>query len=357
MPTNGEVPGAQPLFFARNRVARVYDGGKLFADFFGDAPVDGKQPEEWIASTVRALNRDSADPDEGLSRLEGTDLTFRDLLAQQKDALLGPREGFEVLVKALDSAIRLPVQTHPNPEFSRKHFHSPFGKTEMWLVLQTRPDACIYFGFHERMTKAAFAAAVARSETDRDALEPLLNRIPVRPGEVYLIPSRCVHAIGAGCLMLEVQEPTDFTIQPEHWCGDYRLNAQEMYLGLDPDTALDCFDYGVFGAEAERLTRREPRLLWEADGCRVESLIDGRDTPCFGVRRVTLSGARCALDQAPALYVMTGGEGELRWEGGMRPVRRGAYFFLPYSLRGKAALLTQGRLEAVCCLPPEPTPA
>ena len=89
----------------------------------------------------------------------------------------------------------------------------------------------------------------------------------------------------------------------------------------------------------------------------MESLIDGRDTPCFGVRRMTLSGARCALDQAPALYVMTGGEGELRWEGGMRPVRRGAYFFLPYSLRGKAALLTQGRLEAVCCLPPEPTPA
>lgn len=353
MTPDWETMCEQPVFFKRNRVARVYDGGRLFADFFGDEPADSKKPEEWIASTVLALNRDSVDPREGLSLVEGTDVTFRELLERKADRMLDPGGRFDVLVKALDSAIRLPVQAHPDPAFSRKHFHSPFGKTEMWLVLQTRPGACIYYGFRDRLTKEQFAQAVARSETDRNALEPLLNRTPVQLGEVYLILARHVHAIGAGCLMLEVQEPTDFTIQPECWCGDYRLNAREMYLDLDPDTALDCFDFSVCGPEALRLCRREPRLMREADGCRAEVLVDGRDTPCFSVRRDTLRGAQCTLEDAPALYIVTEGEGELHWAGGVRALRRGAYFFLPHCLKGKASVSSKGTIQVVRCLPPE----
>jgi mannose-6-phosphate isomerase len=45
---------SRPVFFERNRVARVYRGGKLFHDFFGDPPEDGLLPEEWVDSTVRA---------------------------------------------------------------------------------------------------------------------------------------------------------------------------------------------------------------------------------------------------------------------------------------------------------------
>ena len=357
MPTDWDTLSGQPVFFERNRVARVYDGGMLFADFFGDEPTDGKKPEEWIASTVRALNRDSTDPREGLSLVEGTDVTFRALLERESGRMLGPGGRYDILVKALDSAIRLPVQAHPDPAFSREHFFSPFGKTEMWLVLQTRPGACIYYGFRDRLTKEQFAEAVAKSETDRDAMEPLLNRVPVKPGEVYLIHARHVHAIGAGCLMLEVQEPTDFTIQPECWCGDYRLNAREMYLDLDPDTALDCFDFSVCGLEALTLSRRMPRLLSDADGCRAESLIDKRDTPCFSVRRDTIRGAKCALTDAPALYIVTEGAGELNWAGGVRALRRGAYFFLPYCLKGKAELNARERLQVVRCLPPEKKPS
>ncbi len=353
MPINWEALSNQPVFFRRNRVTRVYDGGKLFADFFGDEPADGKQPEEWIASTVQALNRDSADPREGLSLIENTDVTFLELLRHCPVQMLGHTGGFDLLVKALDSAIRLPVQAHPNPAFSREHFHSPFGKTEMWLVLQTRPDACIYFGFRQQLTKVEFARAVAHSEEDRDALEPLLNRTPVHPGEVYLIPARCVHAIGAGCLMLEVQEPTDFTIQPEYWCGDYHLSEQEMYLGLDADTALDCFDYSVYGPQAAQLARRQPRVLSDAEGCLTESLIDERDTRCFSVLRYTLTHGQHMLALAPAIYIVTEGEGELCWEGGARPLRRGTYFFLPHSQTGRAFVRPQGRLYMACCLPPK----
>src|SRR3984957_5422043 len=71
-----------PIFFERNRVFRVYKGGKLFHDFFGDDAVDGNHPEEWIASSVKALNKDSTDPMEGLSIVRGTDLPFADLMRE-----------------------------------------------------------------------------------------------------------------------------------------------------------------------------------------------------------------------------------------------------------------------------------
>lgn len=71
----------------------------LFHDFLNDPAEDGNEPEEWICSAVRA--------------------------------------------------IRLPVQVHPTREFSRRNFGSPYGKAESWLILATRPDACIYFGFRE----------------------------------------------------------------------------------------------------------------------------------------------------------------------------------------------------------------
>ena len=70
-----------PLFFERNRVFRVYEGGKLFHDFFGDEAVDGNFPEEWIASKVKALNKEARSPDEGLSKIRGTGETLAALLA------------------------------------------------------------------------------------------------------------------------------------------------------------------------------------------------------------------------------------------------------------------------------------
>ena len=57
----------EPIFFERNRVFRVYQGGS-FHQFFGDPPEDGSYPEEWVASTVRALNKQSGGEYEGISR-------------------------------------------------------------------------------------------------------------------------------------------------------------------------------------------------------------------------------------------------------------------------------------------------
>lgn len=67
----------RPVFFDRNRVYRVYLGGKLFHDFLGDAPEDEFYPEEWVASTVHAMNAVSKGPFEGISMIEGTIFRLR----------------------------------------------------------------------------------------------------------------------------------------------------------------------------------------------------------------------------------------------------------------------------------------
>lgn len=333
-----------PIFFEKNRVARVYTGGKLLGDFLGDGSSDGFYPEEWIASAVRAINKDSDDPKEGVSKPIGSDLYFDELLMHNKYEMLGPQGKLRILVKYLDSAIRLPAQAHPDKEFSRAHFHSEYGKTESWIILGTRENAKIFFGFKDGVDEKAFRQAIADSEFDKDAMEKLMKSISPKVGDVFLVPAKTVHAIGAGCLILEVQEPTDFTIQPERWCGDYKLSDDEMYLGLAPDDAVKCFGFGE-----QPSAKVEPKTVYEEKGVTVECLIDRTLTPCFVINRIKCDGGSYTMNvkDSYAVYIVTAGEGEIIGEDYRHSLRQGDYFFLPYASMGQFAV--QGALEIVEC--------
>jgi mannose-6-phosphate isomerase len=337
-----------PLFFERNRVFRVYEGGKLFHDFFGDEAVDGNLPEEWIASKVKALNKVMRSPDEGLSKIRGGDETFASLLTNHPEEMTGGK-GFDMLVKILDSAVRLPAQTHPDPAFSRKHFASNHGKTECWVILATRPGAKLFFGFKEGVTESDLRQAVEKSESPGDAFSGLLQEVEAKVGDVWLIPARVAHAIGAGCLILEIQEPTDFTIQPERWCDRYRLSDQEMYLGLDKEVALSCFDLQQAGSSVLTKGRKWPRVDEDNRGYKKEALITFDDTPCFAVNRYNVKTS-CALRNL-AVYVVTKGEGELVTPVGRNVLKKGMYFFVPFAA-GKLTVCTNAGMEMVECLPP-----
>lgn len=344
---------SQPVFFEKNRVFRVYLGGKLFADFFGDESDDSFYPEEWICSSTKALNEGSTDIYEGLSTVKGTKIHFNELLEKEKELMLGNRNGLDVLVKALDSAIRLPVQAHPDKAFSRVNFNSDFGKAESWLVLATRDDACIYFGFKEGVTKEMFESAVETSETDKTAMEKLLNRIPVKTGDVYFIPAKAVHAIGAGCLILEVQEPTDFTIQPERWCGDYHLSDNEMYIGLNKETALDVFDFSYNLKRVEKECKKTPITVFNDNGCKKEILIGKNDTSCFGVERYIIENGETEHLNGPCVYVVTDGCGTLFCNEYKKEIKKGDYFFMPYSCNKTYKVKSESSLTLAACIPPE----
>ena len=322
----------KPIFFERNRVGRVYLGGKLFGDFFGDEPVDGFEPEEWIASNVKAINKVEKSPKEGISKIKDTELYFDDLLKKHPEEMLGTNRNFRVLVKGLDSAIRLPAQAHPDKAFSRKYFNSNFGKTECWVILATRPDAKIYFGFKEGVTKEQFLKVIDDSEHDANAMERLMKSIEPKIGEVLLVPAKTVHAIGAGCLILEIQEPTDFTIQPERFCGDYKLSDNEMYLGLSKEIAVECFD---FGESPDAIIK--PETVKSEKGIKVESLINEKHTDCFIINRISLSGGMFTADvkDSYAIYIVTDGEAEITGDGYGKKIGKGDYFFMPAASMGK----------------------
>ena len=323
----------KPVFFEKNRVFRVYTGGKLFADFFGDDSTDGFYPEEWVASSVRALNEGSTDEYEGVSKIAGTDLYLSEAVDKYRKELLGEREDIGILTKILDSAIRLPVQAHPDKAFSEKYFNSKYGKEESWIILATRPGAKIFYGFKDGTSMSDFIAAIEASENGGDAMEKLLCSIDVKAGDVIYIPAKMVHAIGYGCLLLEVQEPTDFTIQPERWCGDYKLSDKEMYLGLSRECALECFDM-----DKKYPAPLASKVICNKDGVLYESMIDESITTSFSVRMVTLTGGNFSLDRGAAIYVVLDGEGKITGEGYEKEIAKGDYFLLPENAKEKFSI-------------------
>lgn len=333
-----------PIFFERNRVGRVYSGGKLFSGFFGDEPVDGFLPEEWIASSVKAINKIQLHEKEGISKIENSDMYFDELLEKYPGQMCGSIGKMRILVKVLDSAVRLPAQAHPDKAFSRKYFNSSYGKTESWIILDTRENAKIYFGFKDGVDKEVFSKAIDDSKTDKDALERLMLCREPKKNDVFLVPAKTVHAIGAGCLILEIQEPTDFTVQPEHWCDEYELNDKEMYLTLTKEQAIECFDF----APAPD-TKMQPEVIFSENGTMKENLIGEKATDCFIVNRFKLNGGKCTLNVTDSygVYIVTDGCGTLEGENYKKEIKKGDYFFMPSCLMGKFTI--SGNMECVEC--------
>ena len=339
---------SEPIFFERNRVFRIYLGGKQYAKLCGDPAEDTMFPEEWVASKVRAINPKYFGERDGVSVIKGTDIYFDDLLENEKDLVLGNRK-YDCLVKYLDSAIRLPVQVHPTKPFSKTNFNSEYGKTEAWLVVDTRPNAKIYFGFNEFVGKEKFSEMEERSLEEKDIMETILNGIDAKVGDMYLINGGLIHAIGAGCTIIEVQEPTDFTIQPENWCGDYKISENEKYIGLDKSTALDCFDYSMVGEKALQSARITPNLVIDTEQYTKEELITYKDTTCFAENRHVLRGGSFVIDFAPSVYILLDGDITITGDGYEKIVEKGEYFFIPYVAEGKFTVSGTGTL--IECLP------
>ena len=331
-----------PIFFEPNRVYRVYLGGKGFEGFLPNA-TDGIFPEEWVASKVKAINPIYFGKRDGVSVIKGKDVYLDDLLEAYPEETLGGRK-YDCLVKFLDSAIRLPVQVHPRKEFSRKYFNSEYGKTEAWLVIATRPDAKLYFGFNREITKQELSELEERSETEKDVMQSVLREVSPKIGDVYLINAGLIHAIGAGCTIIEIQEPTDFTIQPERWCGDYHISEKEEYIGLDKSTALDCFDFSLIGDKALAGAKKTPKVEYDENDVKKENLITYEDTPCFALNRYTLKNATVKASFAPSVWIVVEGEGKVN----DFVLKKGDYFFLPYATEGATI---SGDLVLVECLP------
>lgn len=341
---NNSVSFKKPVFFQHNRVWRCYIGGALLDRFCEDHSAgDNNFPEDWLASTTMANNGPNRQSqDEGLARVRMPDGSngplFRDLLAADPRRALGRmsynnKEGVGVLCKFLDSAVRLPIQCHPDRAFASEHYNSEHGKAESWIVLDTREidgeQPYLLLGFKPDVNPSAFKKAVRNQ--DVSVMVNSLHRIPVAPGDIYFIPGRVPHAIGAGVFLLEVQEPTDWVVQPERFIGGTELSDIDMWGPLTPEVGLKCFDYK--GADSqENITGRlrlEPEIIWQDKEGQLETIIGPETTPCFRVDRLTISKSLEFSYNAPwYIAIITKGHGEVACDEGVDAIRPGDYFFV-----------------------------
>ena len=118
---------------------------------------------------------------------------------------MGGKSELPILIKLIDAKENLSVQVHPDDEYALRHENS-LGKTEMWYVLEARKGAELIYGFRQDMDAEKVKRAIASGR-----IGLYLNHIPVEKDDVFLIEAGTVHAIGAGCLIAEIQENSDVT--------------------------------------------------------------------------------------------------------------------------------------------------
>ncbi|MFI9588352.1 class I mannose-6-phosphate isomerase [Streptomyces sp. NPDC052236] len=117
-------------------------------------------------------------------------------------------------MKLLDAGQRLPLHVHPDRGFATEHLASPYGKTEAWMIVSARPGAYVHLGFDRDVEAGELAGWVAGQKTEQ--MLAAINRIPVTAGDAILCPAGLPHAIGDGILLVEIQEPTDFSVLLEY---------------------------------------------------------------------------------------------------------------------------------------------
>jgi mannose-6-phosphate isomerase len=191
---------------------------------------------------------------------------------------------------------------------------------------------------------------------DKEGLVSRLHRLPARPGDVFLIDSGVPHAVGSGCLLVEIQEPTDITFRVEKMSGPDGPYPEEVYhQGVGYQKMFDCFEY--VGREADEIdakARRKPRIAASGPGFDLETLIGPMDTPFFGMERLRVRGSfDLDLGGSFASAVVLSGTGEARSPAGGVPLKASAELFLPRSDAPYAITNGPGsELELLICRPP-----
>jgi mannose-6-phosphate isomerase len=309
----------KPLPLPPNVLSHFYAGGERIARLRGLELPSDHMPEEWIG----AVNTAFGHSERGLSRLEDGTLV-RDAIAADPGAFLGPgRTDPGLLVKLLDAGQRLPVHFHPSRAFARAHLGSPYGKTEAWLIVEADPGAEVHVGW-TRDVELPEVREWMRTQ-DSAAMLATMHRLEVAPGDMIFVPAGTAHAIGEGILMVELQEPTDFSVLLE-WEG-FELSEDDGHLNLGWDTALQALNREGWPEQRARALLG-PELPAEAAAYFRAERVAGGD----------------ALDAGFSILVGVSGDGRLD----DLPFGRGSAVLVPYAA-GETHL--HGDVEALRALP------
>ena len=333
----------RPLLLPPNQFHRFYAGGARIDRLRGLPEGEDGRPEDWVGSATTAFGEER----EGLSAVEDGRLV-RDLLAEDPDGWLGPEHAARwgtspaLLVKLLDAGQRLPVHAHPGRPFAREHLGLAFGKTEAWIILEAGEDAAMHVGLSETVGHDDLRGWVERQ--DAEEMLAAMHRVAVAPGDAIFVPAGTLHAIGAGILLAELQEPTDLSVLLEWRSFGVQDGSEHLRLGWE--TALTCIDLSVDDPVAAG------RVENDRAEAPVERVLPAAADPYFRAERLRPALGAVDRDPSPAVLIVLDGEGRLTTErGDALGLARGRTVLVPHGA-GRTGL--DGTLDVLRCLPPEP---
>ena len=347
------------------KVFRVYKGGYLLEKFRGiKNPQDSDYPEDWILSTVKAIQPYGIS-DESISKIKTINSidNLEVLVKHFPEDILGKDHvkkfgnSLNLLVKLLDSSIRLPLQTHPSKIFSRKYLNSNFGKAEAWYILATRKigkeNPYVLIGFKPGINKDIMRKLV--EEQDIKGMISFMHKIEVKPGDAIFVAPGIPHAIGEGIFMIETQEPTDFSILLEKNIDKHILKEKDCHIGLGWDKALDIFDYqGYSLPEVNEKYRMKKKTLSSNRGGKLFRLNGGEYMKsCFEMMLMEeVKDIEISFEGRFASIVITRGEGIISTNIGDFEIKKGETYIIPASIGVHRYLATKRNLDIVISLPP-----
>lgn len=211
-------------------------GGEEICHFKGLYPVVEGIGESWEISQLKdhvSIVSDGA--------LQG--LSLNDLMARYGARLLGKsveskyKDQFPLLVKFIDAHDNLSIQVHPDNALAKIR-HGSSGKTEMWYVISAEEGAGLYSGFSRKITPEEYVKRVSD-----DTIMDVLQFHQVKSGDVFFLPAGCIHAIGKGVFVAEIQQPSDITYR----IYDYkRRDVFGKERELHTDLAKDAIDFNLY---------------------------------------------------------------------------------------------------------------
>lgn len=141
-----------------------------------------------------------------------------------------------LLLKLIFTSAPLSIQVHPDDVFARS-IGLAHGKCEAWYVLCASAGAEIAVGLKHRLTPAQLRASI-----DDGSIAEQVQWHVARGGDTTLVPPGTIHAIGAGLVMVEIQQRSDTTFR----LFDYG-RGREIHV-----------DAAVAAANADRAERQPP---------------------------------------------------------------------------------------------------
>jgi mannose-6-phosphate isomerase len=310
----------------------------LFQPVYKTVLWGGRRLERWRADLPAGPigeSWDLADHSGGMSAVESGPLagtTLHQLVEQYGEALVGRgfRGGsFPILIKLIDATDQLSVQVHPDDDIARSLGVGSNGKTECWLVLDDGGQ--LYQGTRPGVDRAAFERALHEGR-----LADTLNSFDPRAGDFYFMAARTVHALGAGCMVYELQQTLDITFRVYDWG---RVGADGKARPLHVREALETIDFAATGFGP----RRPP---WQdAPGGQFRRLADCQ---YFTLDEHRLDGSTAQALSTCAAVTCLSGEGHVSTAAGTVTLPAGRTTLVPAAA---AELEIDGHLHCLIATP------